>query len=129
MMEPSPMSSSYRKMLRAKLHRATVTKVDLHYEGSIAIDTDLLRAANILPNEAVQVWNVNNGERLETYAIEAPAGSGEVSLNGAAARLAHAGDTLIIASFCWVTEECTATHRPRVILLDDQNKVMQPARG
>lgn len=128
MMEPSPMSSFYRKMLRAKLHRATVTQVDLNYEGSIAIDTDLLRAANILPGEAVQVWNVNNGERLETYAIEAPAGSGEVSLNGAAARLAHTGDKLIIASFCWVAEECAATHQATVLLLDEQNRFTIKAR-
>jgi aspartate 1-decarboxylase len=115
----------FRKFLRAKLHRATVTSVDLDYEGSIGIDSALLEAAGIMPGEAVQVWNVNNGERFETYAITAPAGSGEVSLNGAAARLAHAGDTLIIACFCWVSAEAAEQHRPAVILLDSANRIAQ----
>jgi aspartate 1-decarboxylase len=109
----------YRKLLRAKLHSATVTGADLHYEGSIAIDTDLLTAAGIAPHESV---NVTNGERFETYAIPSPAGSGEIMINGAAAHRAHVGDQVIIAAWGWFTEDELMTHKPVVVLLDAQNR-------
>jgi aspartate 1-decarboxylase len=112
-----------RKLLRGKIHRATVTGADLHYEGSIAIDTELLTAAGILPSESVHVWNVTNGERFETYAIESPAGSGEVMVNGAAARLVQIGDEVIIAAFGWMNETEVASHKPIVLLLDELNRV------
>jgi aspartate 1-decarboxylase len=114
-----------RKFLRSKLHRGTVTGADLHYEGSIGIDAGLIRAANMSPNEAVHVWNLNNGERFETYVIPLPEGSGEIRLNGAAARLAHVGDTVIIATFCWIPEEAAGQHSPTVILLDERNRIVR----
>jgi aspartate 1-decarboxylase len=86
-------------MLKSKIHRATLTECNLEYEGSVSIDTNLLQAADILPGELVHVLNVNNGSRLETYAIEAPAGSGTVMLNGPAARLGYKGDVLVIISY------------------------------
>ncbi|MCL4469534.1 MAG: aspartate 1-decarboxylase [Gammaproteobacteria bacterium] len=112
-----------REMLRSKIHRATVTKVDLHYEGSLGVDEGLMDAAGILPYEAVHVWNVNNGQRLQTYAIPAPSGSGEVFLNGAAARLGQAGDLVIIATFCWLEDEAARQHHPRIILVDTANRI------
>jgi aspartate 1-decarboxylase len=115
------------KMMKAKLHRATVTQSDLHYEGSIGIDTDLLTRSGILPNEAVHVWNVNTGQRWETYAIPMPAGSGEIQVNGAAARLAQVGDLVIIAAFSWMPESAAATHIPRVVLLDGDNLPLSPS--
>jgi aspartate 1-decarboxylase len=115
-----------RKLLKSKLHRATITRSDLHYEGSIAIDEALLKAANIVPFESVHVWNLNNGNRLETYAIPAPAGSGEICLNGAAARLAIAGDLVIIATWCWLDEEKVAAHQPTLVFLDEANRVTKP---
>ncbi len=110
-------------MLHAKIHRATVTRVDMHYEGSIAVDQCLSEAAGILPYEAVQVWNVTNGARLETYLIPAARGSGEVCINGAAARLAQPGDIVIIAAFQWMEEAAALRHRPTVVLVDAQNRV------
>lgn len=113
----------FRKLLKSKIHRATITRSDLHYEGSIAVDEDLLDAADIRPYEAVNVWNVNNGSRLETYAVAAPRGSGEICLNGAAARMAMQGDLVIIASFVWVDEEKVAGHAPRIVFVDAKNRV------
>jgi aspartate 1-decarboxylase len=115
------------KMMKAKLHRATVTQSDLHYEGSIGIDTDLLDQSGILANEAVHVWNVNNGQRWETYAIPQPAGTGEIQVNGAAARLAQVGDVIIIAAFSWMTESAAKELTPRVVLLDESNKPLPGA--
>ena len=112
----------FRKLLKSKIHRATVTRSDLNYEGSIAIDTHLLQTADIQPFEAVHVWNVTNGSRLQTYAIPASAGSGEICLNGAAARLAHAGDLVIIASFSWLDEIEAAQHQPKLVFVDAQNQ-------
>lgn len=112
----------YRKLLRGKIHGATVTGADLHYEGSIAIDIDLLNAAGIAPFESVHVWNVTNGERFETYAIESAAGSGEVLVNGAAARRAQPGDQVIVAAYGWFTNEEIAAHAPRVVLVDSRNR-------
>ena len=113
----------YRKLLKSKIHRATVTRSDLNYEGSIAVDASLLEAADIQPFESVHVWNVSNGSRLETYAIAAESGSGEICLNGAAARLAHAGDIVIVASFAWLDEHEAATAHPRLVFVDPANHI------
>jgi aspartate 1-decarboxylase len=112
-----------RMMLRAKLHRATVTEADLHYEGSCGIDAALLEHADMRPFERIELYNINNGERFTTYIIEAPAGSGAISLNGAAARKAHVGDRLIICTYGPIEEAEVANHRPKIVLLDDDNRV------
>jgi len=111
----------FTKYLKCKIHRATLTKVDLDYEGSLSIDKDLIDAAGLEPFEAIHVWNVNTGMRLETYVIEAPAGSGEIGLNGAAARGAALGDVLIIAAWEW--HEKGEKAEPRVVLVDEKNRV------
>lgn len=112
------------KLLKSKIHRAVVTGSDLHYEGSIAIDEALIEEAGFLPYEAVQVWNINSGQRLETYVIPAVRGSGEICLNGAAARLAQQGDLIIICSFCWLDEEQARQHVPKTVRVDDRNRVL-----
>jgi aspartate 1-decarboxylase len=112
-----------RNLLKSKIHRATVTHCELHYEGSCAIDEDLMDAADLCENEQIHVWNVNNGERFVTYAIKAPRGSGIFSLNGSAARRAAAGDLIIIAAFGWVAEEQVARHEPKLVFLDEANRV------
>jgi aspartate 1-decarboxylase len=112
-----------RKMCKSKIHRATVTDANLHYVGSITIDTELLKAADILPYEMVQVVNINNGERFETYAIEGEAGSGTVCLNGAAARLAVPGDLVIIIAYGLYTEEELKDWEPKVVHVDTANKI------
>ena len=114
-----------RTVLKSKIHRATLTGTDLDYEGSIAIDRDLLDAADILPGEQVQVLNVNNGERLVTYAIEAPAGSCTMLLNGPAARLAVPGDIVIVITYCAVDDEEARSFKPRVIKVDAQNRQLK----
>jgi len=116
-------------MLKAKLHQATLTMTDLHYEGSIAIDVELLEAAGILPNERVDVWNITNGARLTTYALAAEAGSRQIMLNGAAARHAHTGDRVIIAAFCEVEADEARDHKPTVVLMNEDNSVKQVLRG
>ena len=116
-----------RKMLKSKIHRATVTGADLHYEGSVTIDKDLMEAADIIPYEAVAVWNVTNGNRLETYAIEGERGSGVICLNGAAARLVAPKDLVIIASFVSMNEEEAVKHEPKLVFVDEQN-CMLPTR-
>ncbi len=113
----------FRKLLKSKIHRATVTRSDLNYEGSIAIDEALLEAANIQPFESVHVWNVNNGSRLETYAVVAERGSGEICLNGAAARMAQPGDLVIIATFAWLDEKEAAAAHPKLVSVDAQNRI------
>jgi aspartate 1-decarboxylase len=117
-----------RNLCKSKIHRATITNVHLHYEGSIAVDAKLLKAADILPNEMVQVVNVNNGARFETYAIEAKAGSGTIALNGAAARLGMPGDKIIILSTCYVDTEVIRKYRPKVVCVDDRNRIARRAR-
>jgi len=112
-------------MLRAKLHRATVTEADLHYEGSCGIDEDLMDAADMKEFEKIELYNVNNGERFSTYIIKAPRGSGAISLNGAAARKAHVGDLLIICTYSPVAEEAVADWKPRVVLLGEGNRINQ----
>ncbi len=111
-----------RIMLRAKLHRLRLTGADPDYEGSIGIDANLLDAAGILEYEQVHVWNVSNGERLETYAIKAPAGSGEVALNGAAALRGKPGDIIIVATFAPMDEAAAGRHQPTVIHVDEHNR-------
>jgi aspartate 1-decarboxylase len=111
-------------LLKAKLHRARVTQCDLHYEGSISIDTDLLERANILPNEQVDVLNINTGARFTTYAIEAPRGSKTFGINGAAARLAQIGDPIIVIAYCQMPAEEARNYAPSVVLLDEQNDVI-----
>ncbi len=114
---------SMRVMLHGKIHRATVTEADLHYVGSLTVDTDLLRAADILPNEQVLVVNLANGARLETYAIEGPAGSGMICANGAAAHHIHPGDLVIIMSYHLVEDAEARSVRPRVVFVDQHNKI------
>jgi aspartate 1-decarboxylase len=112
------------KMMKSKIHRATVTRADLNYEGSIGIDSELMKAAGLLPGESVHVWNINTGERLETYAIAAEPRSGEICLNGAAARLAQCGDLIIITSFCWLDQEAALHHQGKVVLVDPGNRAI-----
>ncbi len=109
-------------MLKSKIHRATLTGADLDYEGSIAIDRRLIEAAGLLPGEQVHVLNLNNGERLVTYVIEAPAGSGTMLLNGPAARLGVRGDKVIILAYCMVSPEEAAELRPIVVHVDQDNR-------
>lgn len=115
-------------MLKSKLHNATVTGVELEYEGSLAIDSDLLRTVKLLPFEKIMVANLANGERFETYAIPAPAGSGTICLNGATAHLGKVGDTLIIFAFGVVPPEDLASHRPLILVLDEKNRAPQGLR-
>jgi len=110
-----------RSICKSKIHHAVVTGSDLNYIGSIGIDRALMRLTDIVPGECVSVWNVNNGQRIETYAIELPADSGEIVVNGAAARHFHAGDRIIIVAFCLTDEAIT----PRMIAVDDQNRVVR----
>ncbi|MBN9160479.1 MAG: aspartate 1-decarboxylase [Myxococcales bacterium 68-20] len=112
-----------RHMFKSKLHRATVTQADLDYEGSVTIDDDLLRAADILPYEKVALWNVTRGSRLETYALRGEAGSGVICVNGAAAHLMSVGDIIIIATFAEMDEAEARVHRPTVVLLDEKNRI------
>lgn len=112
-----------RTMLKSKLHRVTVTHAELHYEGSCAIDENLLEAANIREFEQIDIWNINNGERFTTYAIRAERGSGIISVNGSAARRAAPGDLLIIASFAVYNEIELAKYEPALIYADAQNGI------
>jgi aspartate 1-decarboxylase len=109
-------------MLKSKIHRATVTDADLEYEGSITIDRDLLKASDIWPFERVEVYNIDNGERFATYAIEAPAGSGEICVNGAAAHLVKPGHKVIIASYVSMEEAEIPRYEQRIVLVDDKNR-------
>lgn len=110
-------------LLKAKIHRATVTQADLNYEGSISIDTNLLKAAGILVHEKVDVLNINNGERFTTYVIPAKAGSGAIQVNGAAARLVQVGDSVIIISYASMSEVEAKKYQPKVVLVDEKNRV------
>lgn len=112
-------------LLKAKIHCATVTEANLHYMGSITIDESLMEQAGILPNERVQVVNNNNGERLETYTIPGPRGSGVICLNGAAARLAQPGDIVIIMAYAFFQEDEAKTYKPTVVMVDENNHVRE----
>jgi aspartate 1-decarboxylase len=111
-----------RTLFKSKIHGATLTGTDLHYEGSIALDRDLMEAADLLPAERVQVLNLSTGSRLETYVIEAPAGSGDVRLNGPAAREGQPGDRVIVVSYADYDEAEARDHRPTVVRVDEDNR-------
>ena len=113
-----------RTMLKSKIHRARVTEADLHYEGSITIDAELMEAANILPYEQVHVLDVDSGARLETYAIEGEAGSGHICINGAAARLISEGDTVIIVSYSSIPDDEARRYVPRLVYVDAHNRIV-----
>jgi len=113
-------------LMKGKIHRATVTQADLHYEGSISIDQDLLEMAGILPNEQVDILNITNGERFTTYAITAPRGSKTFGLNGAAARRVQLGDKIIIITYAQMDAEVAKSYVPNVVLLGENNEVVSP---
>lgn len=115
----------FRFIMKGKIHRATVTEANLNYVGSITIDKDIMEAADIWPNEKVQIVNNNNGARLETYVIEGEPGSGIICLNGAAARLVQPGDTVIIIAYGMMSEQEAKNHRPRVVIMDENNRIAQ----
>lgn len=109
-------------MLKCKIHRATVTDADIHYEGSITIDRRLMDMADLVPYEQVNVWDLDNGNRLTTYVIEGERDSGEICMNGAAARLVHKGDRVIISSFVSVPESLAAVFQPKIVFVDQSNR-------
>ncbi len=113
-------------VLKCKLHRAAVTECDLHYEGSISIDQELIEATGLIVNERVEIYNIDNGNRFTTYVIEAGAGSGVIGLNGAAARLACVGDKLIICAYAQMEEAKARDWQPTVIVVGDDNKMEKP---
>ncbi|MDP9034222.1 MAG: aspartate 1-decarboxylase [Myxococcota bacterium] len=117
-----------RHFLLGKIHRATVTRADLDYVGSITIDSTLIEAAGFLENEKIDIYDVTNGARLSTYVIPGIPGSGEVGINGAAAHLVKPGDLVILASFGWMTPEEVSQHRPRVVHVDAKNQLVALAR-
>ncbi|WP_406297332.1 aspartate 1-decarboxylase [Embleya sp. NBC_00888] len=112
-----------RTMFKSKIHRATITQADLHYVGSITIDEDLLEAADILPGELVHVVDIDNGARLETYTIAGPRGTGVIGINGAAARLVHTGDLVIVIAYAQVTDAEARAMKPRVVFVDAANTI------
>ncbi len=112
-----------RYMLKSKIHRATVTQTELQYEGSLTLDSDLMDAADVLPNEKVMVYNISNGERFDTYVIKGKRGSGTVCVNGAAARKACKGDLIIVVTYALYTEEEIKRHRAKLILLGHDNTI------
>ena len=114
-----------RRMFGSKIHRATVTVADVDYEGSVTIDQDLLDAAGILEWEEVHIWDVTNGNRLATYAISGPRGSGVIGINGAAAHLVHPGDVVILATFVELEDAEAREHEPTAVFVDEHNRVME----
>jgi aspartate 1-decarboxylase len=110
-------------MLKSKIHRATITEADLNYEGSLTIDKELLDAVDIHPYERVMIYNINNGERFDTYAIEGEPGSGVIGLNGAAARKGMIGDQIIIVSYAFFSEDELSDYSPKIVLLNESNMV------
>jgi len=111
----------YRKVLRCKIHRATVTAADVNYEGSVSIDPALLQAADLVEYEAVNIWNVTNGERFQTYAIRGRNNSGDICINGAAAHKASPGDIIIIAAFCYIDEQERFSFKPKLVFVESAN--------
>jgi len=116
-----------RQLLLGKIHRATVTRADLHYVGSITLDPLLIEAAGFLENEKIDIYDVTNGSRLSTYVIPGTTGSGEVGINGAAAHLIQVGDLVILASYGWLNEVEAARHVPAVIFVDEHNRITSSA--
>ena len=111
-----------RMLLKSKIHRARITDSNLDYEGSLTIDEDLMKAADILPFEKIKIYNVFNGARFDTYAIPGPSGGGDICLNGAAARMGAKGDLLIIVTYASYDEAELRNHRPKIVLVDSNNK-------
>ncbi len=118
-----------RIMLKSKIHRATVTDANIGYEGSVAIDENLMEAAGLLPFEKVEIYNITNGNRFETYAITGERGSGTLCINGAAAHLASTGDVVIIASYSVLSNEEAVAHRPILVYVDEKNGVKNVRSG
>ncbi len=118
-----------RHMLKSKIHRLTVTGADLHYEGSLSLDEELMEAADLIPFEKIDVYNINTGDRFTTYVIPAPRGSGTVRLNGAAARLGAKGDLIIIASYAEYEEEELKLYAPRLVYVDSKNRIKAVKRS
>ncbi|MEV0401696.1 aspartate 1-decarboxylase [Actinoallomurus sp. NPDC050550] len=114
----------FRTMFKSKIHRATVTQADLHYVGSLTIDEDLMEAADLLPGEQVQIVDIDNGARLETYVITGPRGSGVIGINGAAAHLVHPGDLVIIISYGTMADADARSFQPRVVHVDRDNRII-----
>jgi len=112
----------FRTLLKSKIHRVAVTQCELHYEGSCAIDENLLEAAGIVENEQIHIWNIDNGERFVTYAIKGQRGTGMISVNGSAARRAAVGDLIIIAAFAQVHEDQVPGHKPKLVFVDEANR-------
>lgn len=112
-----------RKFLRVKIHRATVTFADLNYVGSITIDEEIMREVNLVENEVVSIYNINNGERFETYVIKSKAGSKTIGINGAAARKVQVGDKVIIVNYVYLNEEEIKNFKPKILLLNDDNSI------
>lgn len=112
-----------RHFLLGKIHRATVTRADLHYVGSITLDPILIEAAGFLENEKIDIYDITNGSRLSTYVIPGTPGSGEVGINGAAAHLVQEGDLVILASYGWMDEAEAARHKPKVVFMDGRNRI------
>jgi len=119
----------FRELCKSKIQPATVTETNLYYQGSITIDSDLLEAADIVEYEKVQVLNLNNGQRIETYVIEGVGGSGVICLNGAAARHAYQGDKVIIITYCMVEEGKVRGWKPKIVLVDDSNKPLKAIKS
>jgi aspartate 1-decarboxylase len=117
------------EVLKSKIHRATITGTDLHYEGSLTLDSLLLEAAQLVPFEKVDVVNINNGSRLQTYVIAGPAGSGMVQLNGAAARWGAPGDLVIILTYASVDPSEAKAHKPRIVHVDERNRIVRVEPG
>ncbi len=115
-----------RHLMKSKIHRATITSADLHYEGSLTVDEDLLDAADLVTYEEIQVVNVNNGSRFSTYVIPGPRGSGVIQLNGAAARLGMPGDLVILISYAVFDAKEAERHNPRVVFVDAKNRIVRP---
>jgi aspartate 1-decarboxylase len=118
-----------RFMFKSKIHRATVTQADVDYEGSLTVDSSLLKAADILPYEEIHVWNISRGTRFRTYALPGEAGSGVVCVNGAGAHLVHVGDLVIVATFTEMDDTAARSHRPRVVLVDGKNRIRSHPDG
>ena len=114
-----------REVLRGKIHRARVTEANLDYEGSLTVDLELMEAAGLAPYEKIDVYNITNGNRFSTYLIQGPRHSGVICVNGAAAHLSRAGDKVIITGYGLATEEEVKHHRPRVVLVDESNRIKQ----
>lgn len=118
-----------RTLLKSKIHRATVTEANLHYEGSMTLDTDLMAAADLVDYERIDIYDITNGQRLSTYVIPGEAGSGTICINGAAARLVNPGDLVIIASYAEYTEAEIAQHQPQIVQVDGANRLIPAVVG